>query len=107
MKVDGFAIAGLSQTIETINRTAKERRRLPQHWKILQTMIEQRSSAYKVGCELLKEAIPNAEYFNTKIEKSQCPRGKPCNGTVDYLRARQKPGMQYRLLAQEIEEMNA
>ena len=70
IKVDGYAIAGLSQTIDTINRTARERRRLPQHWKILQTMIERNTSAYKYGCQMMKEAIPNAEYFNTKIEKS-------------------------------------
>ena len=108
IKVDGFAIAGLSQTIDTINRTAKERRRLPQHWKILQTMIERKTSAYKVGCELLKEAIPNAEYFNTKIEKSTVvPEASLAMEPLITYAPDSKPGMQYRLLAQEIEEMNA
>ncbi len=108
IKVDGFAIAGLSQTIDTINRTAKERRRLPQHWKILQTMIERNTSAYKYGCQMLKEAIPNAEYFNTKIEKSTVvPEASLAMEPLITYDPNSKPAISYRQLAQEIEDMNA
>ncbi len=108
IKVDGFAIAGLSQTIDTINRTAKERRRLPQHWKILQTMIERNTTTYKYGCQMLKEAIPNAEYFNTKIEKSTVvPEASLAMEPLITYAPDSKPAISYRLLAQEIEEMNA
>ena len=108
IKVDGYAIAGLSQTIDTINRTARERRRLPQHWKILQTMIERNTSAYKYGCQMMKEAIPNAEYFNTKIEKSTVvPEASLAMEPLIKYDPNSKPAISYRLLAQEIEEMNA
>lgn len=107
IKVDGFAIAGLSQTIDTINRTAKERRRLPQHWKILQTMIERNTQAYKYGCEMLKEAIPDAEYFSTKIEKSTVvPEASLAMEPLITYEPNSKPAISYRLLAQEIEGMN-
>ena len=108
IKVDGYAIAGLSQTVDTINRTARERRRLPQHWKILQTMIERNTSAYKYGCQMMKEAIPNAEYFNTKIEKSTVvPEASLAMEPLIKYDPNSKPAISYRLLAQEIEEMNA
>ena len=91
IKVDGYAIAGLSQ-----------------HWKILQTMIERNTSAYKYGCQMMKEAIPNAEYFNTKIEKSTVvPEASLAMEPLIKYDPNSKPAISYRLLAQEIEEMNA
>lgn len=71
-------------------------------------MIERNTSAYKYGCQMMKEAIPNAEYFNTKIEKSTVvPEASLAMEPLIKYDPNSKPAISYRLLAQEIEEMNA
>lgn len=107
VKVDGFAIAGISQTVQMINRTATERRTQPQPWKILRTQVEQKTQVYKVGCEELKRAVPDAEYFNTKIPKSTIvPESNLAGVPLVTYEPASKPSLAYRSLAQEIESMN-
>ena len=107
VKVDGFAIAGISQTVQMINRTATERRTQPQPWKILRTQVEPRTQVYKVGCEELKKAVPEATYFNTKIPKSTVvPESNLAGIPLVSYDAAAKPSLAYRTLAQEIEAMN-
>lgn len=107
VRVDGFAIAGVSQTVAMINRTATDRRTQPQPWRILQTMVEPRTSAYKAGVEELKAAVPNAKYFTTKISKSTVvPESSLVMQPLVTYDASSKPALEYRMLAREIEALN-
>ena len=107
VRVDGFAIAGVSQTVAMINRTAADRRTQPQPWRILQTMVEPRTSAYKAGVEELKAAVPNARYFTTKISKSTVvPESSLVMTPLVTYDPTSKPTLEYRMLAGEIEALN-
>lgn len=107
VKVDGFAIAGISQTVTMINRTASERRTQPQPWRILRTQVEPRTQVYKVGSEELRKAVPDAVYFNTKIPKSTIvPESNLAGVPLVTYDETSKPSLAYRTLAQEIEAMN-
>lgn len=106
VKIDGFAVAGVSQTIDIINRTARERRIPPQAWMILKTVVERNTSVYKVGCEELKKTLPSANYFKTFIEKSTVvPESSLAAIPLVAYAADSKPAFEYRMLAQEIEDM--
>ena len=107
IKVDGFAIAGVSQTVDIINRTAVERRTHPQPWKILRTMVEPRTVSYKLGIGQLKDAIPSAVYFNVQISKSTVvtESNLAMEPLIRY-EPTSKPALEYGLLAAEIEAMN-
>lgn len=106
VKIDGFAVAGVSQTIDIINRTARERRMPPQPWKILKTVVEKSTSAYRVGCEELKKTLPNASYFNTFIEKGTVvPESSLAAIPLIAYANDSKPAFEYRMLAEEIENM--
>lgn len=107
VKIDGFAIAGVAQTVEMINHTAKERRTQPKPYRILKTVVEPNTTAYKEGCEELKRAIPSATYFQTSISKST----RAGESTLAFLPLVAydptcKPSLDYRTLAREIEAMN-
>ncbi len=107
IKVDGFAIAGVSQTIDVINRTARDRRTQPRPWRILRTMVEQNTQAYKIGLEQLKEVIPNANYFVAKIDKSTAvPESSLAMEPLVTYAPTSKPALAYRMLADEIEDYN-
>lgn len=107
VKVDGFAIAGVSQTIAMIQRIAKERRKKPRPWRILQTAVESRTGAYKYGLEQLKEAVPGAIFFTTKISKSTVvPESSLINTPLISYDPNSKPAMEYQLLVREIEALN-
>jgi chromosome partitioning protein len=107
IRVDGFAIAGVAQTVDMINRTARERRIQPQPWRILKVIVEPRTQAYKYGCEELKRALPNAVYFNTMVYKStQVPASTLAMEPLVTFDPSCKPALNYRTLAMEIEAMN-
>ena len=107
VKLDGFAMAGVSQTVDLINRTARERRMAPQPWIILRTVVERNTSVYKVGSEELKNTLPNAKYFNTIIDKATIvPESSLAMIPLVSYEPDSKPSLEYRMLAQEIEDMN-
>lgn len=70
VRVDGFAIAGLSNTVDAINGVARGRRTVPRHWKLLATIVEGRTVGYKRGVQLIKEQFENADFFETTIPKA-------------------------------------
>lgn len=104
VKIDGFAIAGVAQTVEMIYRTARECRTQPKPWKILRTLAEPRTNAYKIGLEELKKGIPNAQYFNTQISKGVVASESSIAmiPLVSY-DPTGKQSLEYRVLAEEIE----
>lgn len=69
VKLDGYAIVGLPEVINTINNVGKSRRTKPQPWRILITVVEKNTNAYRLGLNELKETLPGAQYFETQISK--------------------------------------
>ena len=107
VRVDGFAIAGLSNTLNTIESVARERRTPMRQWKLLRTIAERRSVAYKEGLKLINEQFKNAQFFTSVISKG--------TAVVESTLAMQplmvydpqsKPATDYRQLAGEIEDLN-
>lgn len=70
IKIEGYAFAGAPQVLRTIKQTAKSRRKPQQKAKILVTVAEANTLAYKEGLTELADALNFAEFFDTTIPKS-------------------------------------
>ena len=107
VRVDGFAIAGLSNTISTIESVAHERRTPVRKWRILRTIAETRSVAYKTGLKMIKDQFPSVDFFNTCIPKatSVVESTLAMEPLVEYDKE-SKPAEAYERFADEIEGLN-
>ena len=107
VRCDGFAIAGLSNTISTIEQVARERRTPMRRWKLLSTIAEKNTVAYREGKKLIDKSFKNAEFFNTVIPKntSVIESTLAMQPAVVY-EPKSKAAEEYRRLAEEIEEIN-
>lgn len=107
VKVDGFAIAGVAQTINTINRVANGRRQPRPNWYILKTIAEARTEVFKRGVEELEEMLPDANYFKTTISKgTKAPESSLARIPLIKYDPESIPALDYRKLVEEIEAMN-
>lgn len=107
VRCDGFAIAGLSNTISTIEQVARERRSRVRKWKLLSTIAEKNTVAYREGKKIIEKSFKNADFFNTVIPKN--------TSVIESTLAMQpaviydptaKASEEYRRLTEEIEEIN-
>lgn len=103
VRVDRFAIAGLSQTIGIINRVAAERCVVPAEWRILRTMVEKKTSAYKVGMGLIENSSNEVRFFDAAIPKATIvPESMLEMVPLVKYAPDSKPAKAYRKLAREI-----
>ena len=107
VRCDGFAIAGLSNTISTIEQVARERRTRMRKWKLLSTIAEKNTVAYREGKKIIERSFKNAEFFNTVIPKntSVIESTLAMQPAVIY-DPKSKASEEYHRLAEEIEEIN-
>lgn len=107
VKIDGFAIAGVGQTVNTINRVATGRRTDKPRWFLLKTIAEVRTDVFTEGEKELDAAIPNANYFDTIISKgTKVPESSLARIPFMVYEPDSKPAKDYRKLTDEIEAMN-
>jgi chromosome partitioning protein len=108
VRVDGFAIAGLSNTVDAINAVARGRRTAPKRWKLLATITEDRTVSFKMGVNLIKQNFEQAEFFDSKIPKaaSVIESTIAMEPLCEY-EPNSAPAREYRKFADEIEAINA
>ena len=107
VRCDGFAIAGLSNTIGTIEQVARERRTRARKWKLLATIAEKKTNAYREGKKIIEREFKNAEFFNSVIPKTT----SVIESTLAMVPAvvydpKSTAAEEYRRLTEEIEEIN-
>ena len=107
VRCDGFAIAGLSNTISTIEQIARERRTKPRKWRLLATIAEKSTNAYKEGKKVIEKNFKNAEFFNSVIPKSTSviESTLAMQPAVIY-DSKSKASEEYYRFAEEIEDIN-
>ena len=107
VRVDGFAIAGLSNTVNTIESVARERRTPVRQWKLLRTITEKRSVAYKEGIKLIEDQFKNAQFFSACISKATVvvESTLAMQPLMEYDPA-SKAAAEYRQFTEEIEDLN-
>lgn len=106
VKIEEFANEGVRRSIMMMKRIAQERREHPCTWVILQTAVEARTNAYKEGLRKLKEEMPGAKFFMTKISKSTAvPESSMVHQPLNHYDASCRAAVEYRTLAREIEAM--
>lgn len=108
VKMDAYSIAGIPQTISAINEVAEGQRIEQKPWRILKTIVEEGTKAYRMGMEALEELsdlVPEYRYFETSISKNTKANetGFFAKPLTEY-DANSKAAMEYRELADEIEE---
>ncbi len=107
VRCDGFAIAGLSNTISTIEQVARERRTRMRKWKLLPTIAEKTTVAYREGKKIIERSFKNAEFFNTVIPKNTSViESTLAMQPVVIYDPKSKASEEYHRLAEEIEEIN-
>ncbi len=107
VRIDGFAIAGLSNTVNTIESVARERRTPVRQWRLLRTIAERRSIAYKEGIKLIEEQFQNARMFSTCISKAVAVVESTLAMTpLMKYDPNSKSANEYRQFAEEIEDLN-
>ena len=107
VKMDAYSIAGVPQTISAINEVAEGQRIEQKPWRILKTIIEEDTRAYRMGMEALEDLkLPEHRYFETTISKNTRANetGFFAKPLTEY-DPTSKAAMEYRDLADEIEEM--
>lgn len=109
VKMDAYSIAGIPQTISAINEVAEGQRIEQKPWRILKTIIEEDTKAYRMGMDALEELsdlVPEYRYFETSISKNTRANetGFFAKPLTEY-DPTSKAAMEYRDLADEIEEM--
>ena len=107
MKIDGYAIAGMDNTLATIESVSRERRTPPKHWKLLRTICEKRTTAYKEGIKIIQSKLRDAQFFSTSISKATAVSESSLvmRPLVDYDPS-STVANDYHRLAEEIEDLN-
>lgn len=107
MKIDGYAIAGMDNTLATIESVARERRTPPKRWKLLRTVCEKQTTAYKEGIKIIQAKFRDAQFFNTSISKATLVSESSLLMKPLMVHApNSKVANDYRRLAAEIEDIN-
>jgi chromosome partitioning protein len=108
IRIDGFAVAGLEQTINWIEDTRRDRNQNAKCWAILRTMVEKNTAAYKYGSEKIDEKYPHAAYFESEIPKSTVVTESTLvmQPLLKY-KPKSKPAIAYTGFVKEIEERYA
>lgn len=106
-KIDGYTIAGMPRAIRTIQDVARSRRQEPQPWRILITIAESRTVAFEAGLSMLKEKMPDAQFYNTQIPKStKTNESSLAMMPLAAYEPDSPTSLAYLQLAREIENMN-
>lgn len=106
IRPDGFSIVGMKDTIEMIQTVCRERRRRDVDFRLLWTIIEERTNVFKYARNIVAEEFPNVPFLSTQIKKATAAaEATLAREPVSVYAPNSEPAQGYRALAMEVEEI--